>query len=74
MFSKKPWLLKFGKPVLAQASVPWEGMPSGRAQILGWTVSVLGFFCYSLQKNLNELFGQPNTPHFLLFISVNLLI
>ena len=28
--------------------------------ILGWPKSSFGFFCNILQKNPNELFGQPN--------------
>ena len=29
--------------------------------LLGWPKSLFGFFCNILQKNLNELFGQPST-------------
>ena len=28
--------------------------------ILGWPKSLFRFFCYSLLKNVNKLFGQPN--------------
>ena len=30
------------------------------SNILGWPKSSFGFFCNFLQKNMNELFGQPN--------------
>ena len=30
-------------------------------QILGWPNSLFGFFRNILQKNLNKIFGQPNT-------------
>ena len=29
--------------------------------VLGWARSSFGFFCTILQKNPNEIFGQPNT-------------
>ena len=29
--------------------------------ILGWPKSSFGFFHYMVQKNPNELFGQPNS-------------
>ena len=33
----------------------------GGSLILGWPKRSFGFFCKTLQKNLNEIFGQPNT-------------
>ena len=30
------------------------------SNILGWPKSSFGFLCNFLQKNMNELFGQPN--------------
>ena len=32
-----------------------------RSVVLGWPKVSFGFFCNILWKNLNELFGQPNT-------------
>lgn len=34
-------------------------------QILGWSKSLLAFFCKMLWKDLNEVFGQPNIKHLL---------
>ena len=34
-------------------------------QILGWSKSLLAFFCKMLWKGLNGVFGQPNIKHLL---------
>ena len=38
--------------------------------ILGWPKSSFIFFCRKLQKNPNELFGQPNIFDMFLYITI----
>ena len=35
-----------------------------KMQILNWQKSSFGFFCTTLQKNLDECFGQPNVSYY----------